>query len=293
MSAAVVAPKGLQIRKLHPHVGAEVTGVDLRQALPDEVFAQIRDAFHAHSVLVFRDQDITDEQQVAFSERFGPLERTTFTIAADNPYVYKLSNVDENGDVLAADDAKRTFLAVNARWHTDSSFREIPALGSVLSGREVPQEEAGDTEFASMRVGYATLPEDRRAAIEGLVGLHSYAYSLSLFGPKHGVKDNEIEEVPPVRHPIVRTDHPSGEKSLFVSGHIQGIVGMGEEEGLALKQSLIDWCTRPAYVYRHRWHRHDLVMWDNRCALHRATHIPTRERRLMHRTTIAGQGPVT
>lgn len=293
MSVAMQSSQQLQVCKVHPHVGAEIAGVDLRAPLADEVFEQIQDAFHQHSVLVFRDQDINDEQQVAFSERFGALERTTFTIAADNPFVYQLSNVDEQGKVLAPDDEKRTFLVVNGRWHTDSSFREIPALGSVLSGREVPLKEGGDTEFASMRVGYEALPEDRRAAIAGLRALHSYAYTLSLFGPKHGVKSNELEEVPPAEHPLVRSDHPSGKTSLFVSGHIERIVGMEQEAGLALKQELIDWCTRPDYVYRHQWRKHDLVMWDNRCALHRATNIPTTEPRLMHRTTIAGQGPVT
>jgi alpha-ketoglutarate-dependent taurine dioxygenase len=293
MSVAVQAPQGLRVRKVHPHVGAEISGVDLRQPLSDEVFQQIQDAFHQHSVLVFRDQAIDDAQQVAFSERFGKLERTTFTIAADNPFVYKLSNVDAQGNVLTPGDEKRTFLVVNARWHTDSSFREIPALGSALSGRQVPSTEGGDTEFASMRVGYAALPEDKRSAIEGLRALHSYAYTLSLFGPKHGVKANELDEVPPANHPLVRSDHPSGEASLFVSGHIERIVGMDRDASLALKQELIDWCTRPGYVYRHQWRKHDLVMWDNRCALHRATNIPTTEPRLMHRTTIAGQGPVT
>lgn len=292
MSAAIQAQSGLEIQKVHPHIGAELTGVDLRGPLPDQVFEQIRDAFHAHSVLVFRGQDITDEQQVAFSARFGELERTTFTVATDNPYIYKLSNIDADGDVLPPDNAKRTFLVVNARWHTDSSFRENPAMASALSAREVPAIEPGDTEFASMRVGWETLPDDMRASVEGLRAIHSYAYTLSHFGD-HGVKQSELDEVPPVEHPMVRTDHPSGKKSLYVSGHIERIVGMAPESGRALKQELIDWCTRPDYVYRHQWRQHDLVMWDNRSALHRATNIPVRERRIMHRTTVAGVGPVT
>jgi alpha-ketoglutarate-dependent 2,4-dichlorophenoxyacetate dioxygenase len=292
MSIATQARTGLEIRKVHPHIGAEVSGIDLGAPLPAGVFAQIRDAFHEHSVLVFRGQNISDEQQVAFSARFGELERTSFTIAADNPYIYKLSNIDAHGDVLPSDSKKRTFLVVNMRWHTDSSFRVIPAMASALSAREVPATEAGDTEFASMRIGWETLPEDKRAAIEGLSALHSYAYTLGHFG-EHGVKKSELDELPSAEHPLVRSDHPTGRKTLFVSGHIERLVGMAPEAGRALKVELIDWCTRPGYVYRHRWRRHDLVVWDNRCALHRATNIPVRERRLMHRTTVAGVGPVS
>jgi alpha-ketoglutarate-dependent 2,4-dichlorophenoxyacetate dioxygenase len=278
MSVATETPAGLEIRKVHPHIGAEVLGVDLRVSLGDDVFERIRDAFIEHSVLVFRDQDIDDEQQVAFSARFGELERTSFTVASDNPYIYKLSNIDRDGNVLPPDDAKRTFLVVNSRWHTDSSFRAIPATASALSAREVPATESGDTEFASMRVAWETLPEEKR-------------YTLGHF-ENHGVKQSEIDTVPPVEHPLVRGDHPSGTKSLFVSGHIERVVGMDAEAGRALKHELLDWCTRPEFVYRHRWRRHDLVMWDNRCALHRATNIPVHERRIMHRTTVAGAGPV-
>ena len=292
MSVAKRVRTRLEIRKVHPHIGAEVSGVDLATPLPDDVFAQIRDAFHEHSVLVFRGQSITDEQQVAFSARFGELERTSFAIAADNPHIYELSNIDGDGNVLAPDSEKHTFLRVNSRWHTDSSYRAIPAMASALSAREIPATEPGDTEFASMRIGWETLPEDKRAAIEGLTALHSYAYTLSHFG-EHGVKKNELDELPSAEHPIVRSDHPSGRKTLFVSGHMECVVGMAPEAGRALKHELFDWCTRPGYVYRHQWRRYDLVLWDNRCALHRATNIPTRERRLMHRTTVAGVGPAS
>lgn len=292
MSVAIQAHTGLEIRKVHPHIGAEVFGVDLKVPLGDKVFEHIRNAFHEHSVLVFRDQDINDEQQAEFSASFGELERTSFAIASDNPYIYKMSNVDAAGNVLPPDNDKRTFLVVNQRWHTDSSFRANPATASALSAREVPETEPGDTEYASMRVGWETLPEARRAAIEGLSAVHSYAYTLSQFD-NHGVKQSEMEGLPPVEHPLVRSDHPSGKKNLFVSGHIERVVGLDAHAGRALKHELLDWCTRPECVYRHQWRRHDLVMWDNRCALHRATNIPVRERRIMHRTTIAGVGPVS
>ena len=229
--------------------------------------------------------------EVEFARRFGALEETTFTVAADNPYIYKLSNVDDEGNVLPIGSRKRLFLDVNARWHTDSSFRPVPAMGSILSGRKVPEKEHGDTAFASMRVGYETLPEEKRRALEGLMAVHDYSYSVSLFDAGL-IPRNEIDSVPPVRHPLVRTHPPTGLRSLFVSGHIERIEGMPVEEGRALVAELIEWCTRPEYVYRHRWSQYDLVMWDNRCALHRATVIPSTEPRLMHRATIAGEGPV-
>ena len=291
MSMAALAYAGITVSRLHPHIGAEITGVDLRQPLDETGFDIIREAWNRHSVLVLRDQRIDDEQQVEFARRFGALEGTTFTVAADNPYIYKLSNVDDAGNVLPTGSRKRLFLDVNARWHTDSSFRPIPAMGSILSGRKVPEKEHGDTAFASMRVGYETLPEEKKRALEGLVAVHDYAYSVSLFDDGL-IPQNEIDSVPPVRHPLVRTHPPTGLESLFVSGHIERIEGMPVEEGRALVAELIEWCTRPEYVYRHRWSQYDLVMWDNRCTLHRATAIPTTEPRLMHRATIAGEGPV-
>ena len=291
MAATVQAAQPVKIEKVHPYIGARVTGVDLGQPIDEATFARILDAFNEHSVLVFPGQDITDEQQIAFSRRFGPLEETTFKVVADNPYVYRLSNVDEEGRVLDAGADKRAFLDLNSRWHTDSSFRPIPAMASILSGREVPTSEAGDTAFASMRVGYETLPEPRKAAIEDLIGVHSYAYSIGLFG-NAAVTDAEVESVPPARHPLVRTHPGTGKKSLFVSGHIERIEGLPAEAGRALAEELLEWCTRPDYVYQHAWRQHDLVLWDNRCALHRAIRIPTRERRIMHRRTVAGEGRV-
>lgn len=290
MSIAAASQGHLVIRKVHAHIGAEVLGLDAREPMDEASFRAVRDAFHEHSVLVFRNQPTSDDQQVAFSRRFGELERTSFAIAAPNPYVYSLSNVDDQGNVLEAGAKKRKFLDVNSRWHTDSSFREIPAMASVLSAREVPGT-GGDTCFASMRVGYELLPDDRKRSLERLVGVHHYAYSLGLFGDG-GVSQEEKDALPPSAHPLVCMHEPTGEKSLYVSGHIERVVGMPVEEGRRLAEELIDWCTRPEYVYRHRWQPDDLVMWDNRCALHRVTVIPEKERRIMHRTTIAGEGPV-
>jgi alpha-ketoglutarate-dependent 2,4-dichlorophenoxyacetate dioxygenase len=284
-------PNTLTIKKLHPHIGAEIGGVDLRQRLSEEIFEKILSAFNEHSVLVFRKQDIDDEQQVAFSRRFNELEINSFSVATHHPNVYQLSNIDERGCVLSAHAKKRTFLAVNARWHTDSSFKPVPAMASILSGREIPSTERADTEFASMRVGYDTLSEAKRDALKGLVGVHHYAYSLSKLGDGN-VPQEELDALPPCAHPILRVHPGSGKPSLFVSGHIESINGMPIEEGRRLAEELIAWCTRPEYIYAHEWATHDLVMWDNRCALHRASVIPQREVRRAHRTTVVGEGSV-
>lgn len=280
----------LKLKPLHPLFGAEIEGLDLRNPVDDATFTAVLDAFNTYSVLLFRDQDISDEQHVDFSRRFGELEETTFSIAAPNRYIYRLANVDDDGNLLELDAVKRAFLEVNGRWHTDSSFRPNPALGSILSAKEVPSNE-GDTCFASMRVAYEAMAEGRRKSLDGMRAVHSYAYSLSLVGAG-GVTQDEMNSVPPVEHPIVRTHPPTGKKSLYVSGHIESIVGMPVEEGRLFVKELIGWCTRPEYVYTHRWQQHDLIMWDNRCVLHRASAVPAKQKRIMHRTTIAGQGPV-
>ncbi len=168
MSVATATRDTLVVRPVHPLFGAEISGLDLRDPLDDETFARVRDAFHMYSVLVFRGQDLTDAQHIAFSRRFGELEKTSFSIASSNPYIYELSNIDDDGNVLEPDTVKRAFLEVNGRWHTDSSFREIPALGSLLSAKEVPAGE-GDMNFASMRVAYGSLSQSRKASLEGII----------------------------------------------------------------------------------------------------------------------------
>ncbi|MDA0820984.1 MAG: TauD/TfdA family dioxygenase [Proteobacteria bacterium] len=285
------SPNAITVHKLHPRLGAEIRGVDLAQSLSAEVFELIVRAFNEYSVLLFRNQAINDDQQVAFSQRFHELEKISFSLAAKNPYVYELSNIDEHGQILKSDAKKRTFLNVNARWHTDSSFKPIPAMASILSGREIPIHERADTDFASMRVGYDEIAVERRAALRGLMAVHHYAYSLQLTGDGN-VPQAELDALPPSTHPILRIHPGSGQPSLFVSGHIESINGMPVEAGRHLAEELIRWCTRPEFVYSHEWITNDLVMWDNRCTLHRATVVPEREIRRAHRTTVMGEGPV-
>lgn len=277
------------VTRLTQHFAAEIDGVDLSVPVSDEDFQDIRDAFDQHSILVFRDQDITDDEQVAFSERFGPLEVTV----SSNPggagtVVTILSNVDESGAVIPPEDRRMVFNTGNQMWHTDSSFKEVPATGSLLSGREVPPE-GGETEFASMRAAYDSLPDERKARLEGLVCVHDFAYSRGLIDPNL-LREQDKRELPPVKQALVRSNPATGAKNLFVGAHASYVVGMELEDGRALIRDLNAHVTKDEFVYRHRWRKHDLVMWDNRCALHRGRPWNPRYPRVMHRTTVAGVG---
>jgi alpha-ketoglutarate-dependent 2,4-dichlorophenoxyacetate dioxygenase len=277
------------VKRLTPHFAAEVHGVDISESVPDGDFEEIQKAFDEHSILVFRDQDITDDQQVAFSQRFGALETTVNS----NPggagtVVTILSNLDEDGAVIPPTDRRMVFNTGNQMWHTDSSFKEIPATGSLLSGRQVPSG-GGETEFASMRAGFDALSDDRKKALEGLVCVHDFAYSRALIDPNL-LRTSDKQELPPIRQALVRTNPATGRENLFLGAHASYVEGMDLEDGRALIRELNAHVTQPAFVYRHEWRKHDLVMWDNRCALHRGRPWNPVYPRVMHRTTVAGIG---
>jgi alpha-ketoglutarate-dependent 2,4-dichlorophenoxyacetate dioxygenase len=282
----------LSIRPLHPAFGAEVVDVDVRR-LADPVFAEIAAAFEEHSVLLFRGQTIGDDEQIAFSRRFGPLETTIRTITSQArvaPEISNLANVDADGRLIPAGDRRNLFNAGNQMWHTDSSFKRVPALASLLAAREVPPV-VGETEFASTRVAYGALPAATQRMLEGKVAIHSFAYSRGLVGDGLLPPDHAAQ-VPPVPQALVRANPRNGRKAFFVGSHACEIVGMATDEARALLRDLLERATRPALVYTHRWRPGDLVMWDNRCVLHRGR--PWDEstyRRVMHRTTVAGEGP--
>jgi alpha-ketoglutarate-dependent 2,4-dichlorophenoxyacetate dioxygenase len=282
----------LETRPLHALFGVEIVGVDVGR-VSDDVFAAIVDAFNEHSLLLFRGQAIGDDVQVAFSRRFGPLETTIRTVVSQaryRPEISNLANVDDEDRLIPAGDTRNLFNAGNQMWHTDSSFKRVPALASLLSGREVPPE-GGETEFASMRVAYMRLPEPTRQHLEGRVAVHSFEYSRGLVGagllpPEHAA------QVPPVPQALVRANPANGRKAFFVASHACEIVGMPTTEARALLRDLLDRATAPELVYTHRWLAGDLVMWDNRCTLHRGRPWDeSRYRRVMHRTTVAGDGP--
>ena len=282
----------LTTRRLHPRFGVEIVDVDVTR-VDDASFRDIVGAFEEHSLVLFRGQSLTDEVQIAFSRRFGPLETTIRSIASRTGtpiHIANLSNVDAEDRLIPAGDQRNLYNAGNQMWHTDSSFKRVPAHASLLSAREVPPT-GGETQFASMRVGYESLSADRQRTLEGKVAIHSFVYSRGLVDdglmpPDHGA------QVPPVRQALVRANPVNGRKAFYVGSHACEIVGMPTAEARALLRELRETATRPELVYTHRWQVGDLLMWDNRCMLHRGRPWDeSRYRRVMHRTTVAGAGP--
>ena len=280
---------------IHPFFGARVEGVDLSHPLDEATFRAVDAAFQEHSVLVFTDQQLTDEQQMAFSTRWGPLETTIRAAGRENrlhPNLVDLSNLDPEASDKLMDwkDRRMVYQSGNQLWHTDSSFKPVPAMASLLSGRDVPPV-GGETEFVSMRHAWATLPEEMRRRLEGRVAVHSILYSRSTIAP--GLFDaDEERDLPPVRQALVRANPANGRQSLYIGSHAWYIEGMDHAESRRLLDELLAHTTRPECVYQHRWKTWDLVMWDNRCVLHRGRPWDAgQHRRVMRRTTIAGEGP--
>jgi alpha-ketoglutarate-dependent 2,4-dichlorophenoxyacetate dioxygenase len=263
--------------------------------MDDATFAQVAEAFQEHSVLVFHDQRLTDDEQMAFSRRFGPLEETIKAPGKENRYhrnLVDLSNVDpdQDGRLIDWTDRRMIYQSGNQLWHTDSSFKPVPAMASMLSAREVPPV-GGETEFASMRHAYATLPAEVRARLEGAVAVHSILYSRHTIAPNLFDPD-QADALPPVRQALVRANPVNGRRSIFVGSHAWYVEGLAYAESRRLLDDLLAHTTRPELVYQHRWRPWDLVMWDNRCVLHRGRPWDAaRHKRVMHRTTVAGDGP--
>jgi len=295
---ASVLPRALKVEgamavtitKLGKHIGARVEGVDLTSPVSEEGVSSIRDALFKHSVLVFHDQGLTDEEHVAFTERLGPLQLTM----PSDPYggggpINRIANVDEQGDIIPPDDSRSLYQAGNTLWHSDGSFKPVPLKASLLSAKVVPPE-GGETEFASLGAAYAALPEERKSELTGLVAEHSMAHSREQIAP--GIMTDEwLNETPPVQHALVRTIPETGEKALHVGSYASKIIGWPLEKGRALLEELLDWSTQPQFVYRHSWRTNDLVMWDNRSSLHRGRPWDGHSyKRIMHRTTLAGDG---
>ena len=290
-----VSPKptaaALTTRPLHPLFGVEIVGVDLAAALDDATFAAIRAAFEEHSLLLFRGQNLDDAAQVAFSQRFGPLETTVKANPAGGTYFARQSNLDiETGTVIPADDRRMIYQKANYFWHTDSSFKRVPSLCSLLSARIVPPEGA-DTEFATMRAAWDALSAETKRRLDGLVAMHSLQHSRSLVDPDVLTQDQR-DEVPPVPQAMVRANPVNGRNAVYIGAHASHIVGWPEEEGRAFLDELMEFATQPRFVYRHTWREGDLLVWDNRALLHRATaYDGARYKRLMQRTTVAGDAP--
>jgi alpha-ketoglutarate-dependent 2,4-dichlorophenoxyacetate dioxygenase len=282
----------MRVRQLHPVFVGEVTGVDLRQPLAESDVAAIEAAIDRHAVLVFPDQPLTDAQQLAFSRRLGPLETSIRTLRPDNrdrldPHISDISNLDDKSAMMARDDRRRIGQLANQLWHTDSSFKPVPARYSLLSARVIPPE-GGETEFADLRAAYDALPARTQAEIEDLVAEHWYLHSRNQIA----FADFTAEEragLEPVRQVLVRVHPGSGRKTLYLASHASHIVGMPVPEGHLLLRDLMEHATQRPFVYRHRWRVGDLVMWDDRCTMHRGRPYDPRHVRDMHRTTVSDE----
>jgi alpha-ketoglutarate-dependent 2,4-dichlorophenoxyacetate dioxygenase len=285
----------IRFTPLHPHFVAEVTGIDLREPLDAAQAQAITHGMDAHGVLVFRGQDIDDAQQMAFIEHFGVMEENTGTVdlhkqRLPHARVADISNLDEHGQLLAADDRRRMFNLGNRLWHSDSSFKPTPAKYSALHARVIPPE-GGDTEFADMRAAWDALDDAQQEVLRDLVAEHSLIFSRGALGFEAFTED-ERQKWAPVPQRLVRRHPGSGRLSLYLSAHIGRIQGWLVPEALALLRDLTEHATQRDFVHRHVWRQHDLVMWDNRCTLHRARpYADARHPRDMRRVTVQDIGP--
>ena len=285
----------VSIRPLHPAIGGEVSGCDLTKPLTREEVAALEAGMDRHAVLVFHEQRISDEQQIAFSRNFGEIENSAggnITKAHEKrlrPQMNDVSNLDQEHKPLARDDRRRYFNLGNRLWHSDSSYRAIPAKYSLLSARTVASW-GGDTEFADMRAAYDALDERTKAEVEDLVCEHSLATSRGALGFTE-LTPEEMAMFKPVRQRLVRTHPVSGRKSLYLASHAGAIIGWPVPEARAFLRDLVDHATRAEFVYVHKWHPFDLVMWDNRQTMHRVRRFDESEVRDVRRTTVAGDAP--
>ena len=284
----------MDIRPLTPGFAAAVSGIDLTGPLSQAEAAALDTGMDQYAVLIYHGQIITDEQQKAFSLNFGPLETTAggnVTHAKDQrlgAFMADVSNLDTNHQPLARDDRRRMFNLGNQLWHSDSSFRAIPAKYSILSGR-ITVDQGGQTQFADMRAAYDALDTAAQAEIEDLICEHSLLYSRGTLGFT-ALSEAEKAMFTPVRQRLVRVHPVTGRKSLFLSSHIGTIIGWPVPEARAFLRDLTEHAVQSRFIYKHVWKQYDMLMWDNRSTMHRVTRFDETRVRDMRRTTVAGGG---
>lgn len=269
--------------------GVTITGLDLSRPLPASLREQIRAAFREHHVLVFPDQVVSREQQFAFTANFGAVERHGTRNGQTKRFAtaHVITNLDNDGNPVDRSSSPVS----NYRWHTDKSYYPVPPMLTALYAVEVPPH-GGDTEFANTAMGYAALPEAAKQNIDGLRVVFYWGAGAVRSEASQG-EPAELREHPQVDHPLVRTHPETGRKALYLGNHASHILGMPEAKGRALLDALLEHTTQPQFVYAHRWRAGDLVMWDNRCLLHRAVanYEIGRHRRILHRSVVRGTVP--
>ena len=275
------------INKLKKFIGVEINDLDITKILDIGIINEISELLSEFSVVVIRDQNITNDQHIKFSECFGNLEQTKVGTDGSGSKLIILRNFDEDGNIVSPTDRQRLNNLANKEWHSDSSFKKIPSKLSILSAKMIPSK-GGDTEFLSMRAAYNSLPENLKLNIEDKVCWHDYSHGRIKIDPNL-VTSEEKKALPPVKQKLVLNNKKYG-KSLYLGAHCSKIDGMTENESQNLLKEIYEFVDNKSFVYSHVWKPYDLIMWDNRSVLHRATPIKGKiEKRLMVRTTIAGE----
>ena len=278
----------LAVRPLTPLLGAEVLGVDLARDIDDAMFAELYRAFLRYQVLLFDVPELPPGKQVEFGRRFGPLQIHVMNQyhAAQHPELYRLSNLDENGNPTGHHPDKGTLA-----WHTDGSWQRVTGQATILYA-EIVADAGGETHFCDMYRAYERLSPEWKSRIEPLRAVHNLDFSRSRRHGENPMTDEQRAAVPPVDHPVVRVHPETGRRCLFLGDHAEYIAGMSYEAGRALIEELNALAVHPDLVYAHRWRPGQLIVWDNRCLLHRATEYdPAAQRRVIRRCTVLGEVP--
>ncbi len=281
---------GITVAPLHPDFVAEISGVDIAAPLASADRDAIEAAIDRYAVVVFRGQKLDDERQVAFAAHFGPIESSALKLRhrdikhrIESSQVADISNLDGDGNVLKPDARRRLDGLANRLWHTDASFRAVPGGLSMLYAHVIP-DEGGDTEFADMRAAYDALPDAKKKELEGLVAEHSIWRSREQLGVVQ-YSEEERASLPPVPQRVVRTHPGSHRKTLYLAAHASHIIGLPVADGRLILLDLIEHATQPRFVHTHKWRQGDLVIWDNRCTMHRARPFDTTKVRDLRRVT--------
>ena len=283
----------ISVKSLHPAIGAEIRGVDLRRDIDPETFQAVHDAWMEHLVVVFPDQKITDEEHVAFTRYFGEPEIFHQKIIRSRAVkeIFRVSNVDDDGNLMPPSHPTVKQVSLAQMWHTDSSYRQTPCIGSLLHGVEISRT-GGETQFINMYMVYDELPGTMLRQIEGRRARHDFG-NLHRLASLKPLTEEEQAAMPPAWQPLVRRHPVTGRKSLYISPiYNDAVEGMDDPDARRLIEDLTEFSAQDRFMYKHRWEPDDVLMWDNRCTVHAVTpHDPT-ERRVMHRTTIVGNEAV-
>jgi alpha-ketoglutarate-dependent 2,4-dichlorophenoxyacetate dioxygenase len=285
----------LNLTPVHPLFGARATGLDLRKPLTAEQKREVKAAMDRYAIVVFPDQLMSDEEHASFAEQFGEIEDTPTLVDQSrrrlaNMRINDISNLGPDGKIWAADDRRRMYNLGNLLWHSDSSFKPTPAYWSMLQAKTIPPH-GGETEYVDTRMAWEHLPEDMKAQVKDLIVLHSLIFSRAQLGFE-AFSPEEIERCEPVRQRLVRLHPESGRLALYLSAHIGEIEGWPRPEGMALIRELTESATQRQFVYRHHWKVGDLVIWDNRCTMHRGRRYDDRTyARDMRRVTLTDVAP--